>query len=159
MPKSALPNGFHETASGTGTDWDNPVQGWIKKSWFAYGPRATEWWARWRAKPKPLFAIKGKGEWRYEQDGVDEDDHGDMSPLTIVTDDGEWYLTCIQYWCKWHFQIQWPLFIAFHYYFDETPIHPNNYGGKRMIYIRFGARRDADKVYWFPSIFVGLTWN
>lgn len=152
MPKSALPPDFPETAAGTGTDWDNPIQGWIKKSWFAYGPRAKEWWARWREFPFTILALFGKGYSRWETSGGELAVKSVPSPVLLFQPTTV-YLSAIQYWCKWSFQIQWPFFVAFHVYLSD--VGPN----RKMIYVRFGARRDADKVYWFPSLFVGGTWN
>lgn len=157
MPKSALPEGFIQQADGTGTDWDNGIQKYWNKAWFAYGPRATEWWARWRKWPITLFAIRGKGPYRIE---TDLDDHKtDDKRVLFWVKPVFCYLSAIQYWTKWHVAIQWPLQIQAHYYIDEVPEWPDQAGSKRVFYIRLGARRDADMVYWFPSLFIGLQWN
>ena len=158
MPKSALPDGFAETAAGTGTDWDNSLQRWIKKSWFAYGPRATQWWAKWREIPMPLLAIFGPGFSRWETSGGELALRAPNDTLLFYTRPAL-VLSVIQYWAKWSFQIQWPFFIAFHCYIDAMPAYPAKAGDRRVLYFRFGARRDADKVYWFPSFFIGLQWN
>lgn len=175
MPKSALPPWIKEQSAGTGTDWDNPIQKLWNKAWFAYGPRATGW-AKWREWPVTLFAIRSKeGSFRtetetYERDSARQDYHNrtsffmeDNIRLVFWNDKQReitrGYLSAIQYWSKWHIQVQWPFFVAFHYYIDEVPKVGESTANKRVFYFRFGARRDADKVYWFPSIFVGLTWN
>lgn len=177
MPKSALPPWYHEKAAGTGTDWDNPVQGWIKKAWFAYGPRATGW-AKWREFPITLFAVRSEeGTFRietetYERDSSWADWHNRKSfvlennirlvrwPKEEQREIVRGYLSAIQYWSKWHIQIQWPFFVAFHYYIGEVPKYPEKAtANNKVFYFRFGARRDADKVYWWPSLFLGLTWN
>lgn len=168
MPLSALPPWIKDQAEGTTTDWNNSIQKKWKKSWFAYGPRATESWAKWREWPITLFALFGKGPARFEGEGWERDsgfqegarmghlwrfDPAKMKLFRPV------YLSAIQYWAKWHIQIQWPFFIAFHYYIDSVPKYPEPSANKRVFYFRFGCRRDADKVYWFPSIFIGLTFN
>ena len=176
MPKSALPEWYHEKAKGTGTDWDNPIQGWMRKAWFGYGPRASEWWARWREFPITLLAIRSKqGVFRTETEGWTRDSSRSdyHNRVSLFNQDNirlvfweekkreivQGYLSAIQYWTKWHVQIQWPFFVAFHYYIDEVPRYPEKGSNKRVVYFRFGARRDADKTYWFPSLFIGLSWN
>lgn len=162
MPQSALPEGFKIYAAGTGTDWDNPIQRWWNKGWFAYGPRATQWWAKWREFPKVLFARHDKnGLWWYENtDGSRQWNSFGKTPLPVSglgRDDG--YLSAIQYWTKWHIAIMWPFHFQLSYYIDPVPSYPNHAGNARVLYIRFGARRDADKVYWCPDFYVGLQWN
>lgn len=169
MPKSALPPHLDTPEEWKGTDWDVWYQRWMLhiKHWFAFGPRATEWWACWREFPTTLLALKGDGPYRLESsDGNDEFGDGDDRYIgllgwkpTYPYKNERVYLSAIQYWCKWHFQIQWPFFIAFHYYIDDVPKPPERAGDRRVLYFRFGARRDADRVYWFPSLFIGLSWN
>lgn len=156
MPKSALPPGFKDQAAGTNTDWNNSIQKYWRKSWFAYGPRATEWWAKWRELPITVLALFGAGENRWESSGGEFALRAVSRPIFFFKPSFV-YLSAIQYWCRWSFQIQWPFFVAFHFYFDKYQ-DPRTSDGK-MIYIRFGARRDADKVYWFPSFFIGMSWN
>jgi len=158
VPKSALPEGFKDQADGTNTDWNNWFQKYWRRSWFAYGPRATEWWAKWREWPITVFAIRGKGTFRFEDDVRDFSFGYSLRTLRWWAHKDE-YLSAIQYWSKWGFQLQWPFFIAFHYYLDDVPQEPEKGGARRVFYFRFGARRDADKVYWSPSFFIGLTWN
>lgn len=176
---SALPPWIKDHAAGTGTDWDWWGQRWWNRSWFAFGPRATGW-RKWREWPVTVFAIRSKeGVFRtetetYERDSSRADWHNRTSffmenNIRLVFWHGgnakenreitQGYLSAIQYWTKWHVQIQWPFFVAFHYCIDEVPKMGESTANKRVVYFRFGARRDADKVYWFPSIFVGLTWN
>lgn len=147
MPWDALPDHIDTPAEWNGTDWDNKWQRWLLKfkGWFAYGPRSKYWWAKWRKFPIVLFKMKGRGEWRYERDG----------------DITEYYLSVVQYYTRWHFAIQWPFHVSFHVYWRELDVPPRSApnNGKttiaEMLYIRFGARRDSDVVYWFPSIFIG----
>lgn len=155
MTISAMPPWIKDTSDGTNTDWNNGIQRYWKKSWFAYGPRAIEWWARWREYPRTLFAILGDGFTRFETETYERDSSSDIHVSTdgrwyiLNHDFGPYYLSAIQYNLQWHFQIQWPLFVAGHFKITE----------KVIFYFRVGARRDADKVYWFPSFFMGLTWN
>jgi len=170
VPKDSLPERLQDPDNWKNTDADVWYMRWKipLKGLFAYGPRSSKKWARWREFPKTLFAIRGKGAFRFESEGWERDsDFAASSDMkTIVNKNLQItrsflvenyrlykmdpaYLSAIQYWCKWHFQIQWPVFIAFHYRF--------NY--KYTLYFRIGARRDADKVYWFPSFYIGLTFN
>lgn len=144
MPVSALPPGFNNTQHG---DWANiwPFK-YIRPSWTAFGPRASQWWAKWREYPIVLFAYFGKGDARWEESNgafaVRAPNHtiwfynpGNFGPM---------YLSAIQYWCDWHVQLQWPLFFAFHW---KTKT--------RVWYFRIGARRNADRFYDFPSAHFG----
>lgn len=168
MPKSAMPPWIQEKAGGTGTDWDNPFQRWIKKSWFAYGPRATEWFAKWREFPLTLFAYFGEGSIRLETESWERDSASEITyPIRyngaiFFAKFGSFYLSNIQYYTRWGISIQWPLHIIFHYYLRSKDVRevgsPKNERSP-VLFFRFGARRDADKVYWFPSLFLGLTFN
>jgi len=153
-PLDALPVHLQDSDAWKGTDDDNWLMRWrLKcKGWFAYGPRASKWWAKWREIPVCLFKIGGLGYWRWELDGQGE---------AIVREPGD-YLSRIQYWKRWHIQVQWPFFIAFHFYFkaDDVPCPWNEWDTDGMlIYGYFGAHRDADKVYWFPSAYLGRNWK
>lgn len=143
MPWSALPPHINEPNEWDGKDDDDHwYTSWRKqvKGWFAFGPRATEWWARWRELPITLFAVFGPGESRWENDFMAI--RAENAPV-ILFDPTSFYLSRVQYWCKWHIQIQWPLFICVHY-------------GGWMGYI--GFKRDADKVYW-AALYLGRTWK
>lgn len=127
------------------------------KPHIAFGPRDVHWYHRWREFPLTLFAVFGNGLSRWESStGI----LTIKSPAAMVLLYQPWtlYLSRCQYWCKWHFQLQWPLFVAFHYYFDDVPNIPHEADG-RMVYFYFGAKRDADKVYWFPAMFFGFGWK
>jgi hypothetical protein len=140
MPLSALPKDFNNTQTG---DWANiwPFK-YITPSWTAFGPRCTEWWAKWR--PVPIMLL----ERSYPH-----------QPARFETDEFGTYASAIQYWYKWSFQLQWPLFFAAHYYIDPVPAAPMRAGGTRVFFVRIGARRNADGFYDFPSAYVGLQWN
>jgi hypothetical protein len=135
MPWSALPEHLNSPEKWAGTD-DSKVA-WMNwrlkvKGWFAYGPRAKEWWARWRTSPVCLFKIGGTGEWRYETD-----------PFKLIP-----YLSRIQYWKSWHLAVQWPFFISFSLVKKD-----------KVLYMYIGCSYDQDGVYWFPSSFIGKTWK
>ncbi len=160
MPKSALPPRLQTADNWKGTDDDVWYMKWRipLKGLFAYGPLAKETWARWREYPKTLYSIKDSaGKYRYESSVGNECIC--PTPENMMCGDLPMYLSAIQYWSRWSFQIQWPFFIAFHFYFDEVPTYPNHADNKRVFYFRFGARRDADRVYWFPSLYIGGVWN
>lgn len=127
------------------------------KPWTAFGPRATEWWAKWREIPKVLVAVGDKKKWRLEY--TDSSLGEGLTKHPKKPQPTGFYVSTIQYWKKWGLLIQWPLFLAFHFYIDDVPDYPNHDGNTRVLFIRIGARRDADRVYWFPSFFIGLRWN
>lgn len=153
MSWSALPEHLNSPEKWKGTDNDKWWMRWEiqTKGWWAFGPRAKEWWARWREIPIVLFAIKGKGPWRWE-DADSDRELLDYSSGCMANGDltkARWILSRVQYYCQWHFAIQWPLQVTFHIkdrngvpWFVYGPIH-----------------RDADKVYWLLSFFLGHTWK
>ena len=150
MPWSALPEHIDEPEEWKDTDWDNPLQRWMLKikGWFAYGPRATERWAKWRPVPKDLININATRKERVR----------DVTTQTFLS-----YTSVIQYWTRYHLLIQWPFHISFHIYWRKKDVLPQperkDFSIKNMVYFRFGARFDNDQVYWFPAIFIGGDWN
>lgn len=182
MPKSALSQRLLDADNWKGTDDDVWYMRWrIKMKYlFAYGPRATEWWAKWREYPTTLFAIRSKqGVFRTEGETWERDSSFDGAdsrrilvntamPVARIQDIGlitidPGYLSRIQYYTRWHIQIQWPFMIAFHFYFkaSDMPVYgqPRPDTDGKLFFMYIGAHRDADKVYWFPSAFVGLVWK
>lgn len=181
MPLSALPEYLRSKENWKGTDDDVWYMRWrINLKWLiAYGPRATESWAKWRMWPKTIFAIRSKiGAFRLETERDERDSAYDAQDHTIFTFNRNWfmpsndrqsvmvpcYLSAIQYWTRWHLAIQWPFHISFHCYFkkNDIPRYPEKPGSSvdnKLFFFRFGSRRDSDRVYWFPSLFVGLSWN
>lgn len=113
------------------------------KAITAFGPRDVHWIHRWRELPVVLFAVFGPGDSRWEESNG-------LFAIRAKNDPVFWhwpqvvYLSRVQYWCDWHIQVQWPLFICAHWH-------------GWMFYV--GAKRDADKVYWMPSIFIGRIWK
>lgn len=159
MCKEALPEHIDEPSEWTGTDHDNWLFKWFipfKIKYLAFGPRDSHKWHKWREWPLLLFRVGGRGYWRFEDD---------CASSTVWLE--PCYLSRIQYWKRWHFAIQWPFFVSFHFYFRDkyVPNYPHKVtpdglktSGK-LLYFYFGAHRDADKVYWFPSAYIGLAWK
>lgn len=174
--KSALPEHLKSWEAWKGKDDDQHwYTAWRKyiKAWSAFGPRSPHGIAfaftffppfvipvlrKWRNVPKVLFARKKGGAWRFECDGQeDRYDHRD-DPKEFLKDNPGYYLSRNQYWCKEHDAIQWPLFYSFHEYSKAedvlTPGTKEDRDGKiTMIYL--GAKRDADRIFWFIAFYVG----
>lgn len=169
MPKSALPPRLLGAANWKGTDDDVWYMRWRIgfKYLFAYGPRATEWYAKWREYPKTLFALRSKqGFFRTETETWERDtarDGVDSRTVLVNTDMAVYvvepldlvsiypgYLSRVQYYTRWSFQIQWPLMIAAHFYPKAADVpegdkpRPDTDG--KLWFFYFGAHRDADKV-------------
>lgn len=181
MPKSALSDRLNDPENWKGTDDDNWLMRWriYAKGWFAYGPRASEWWAKWREWPKTLFAAKGKdGYFRIETENWERDSAKDClydartllneNLFHVNSDDPHvdvisyGYLSRVQKYTRWSIQIQWPLLIAVHRY--DSPTDVPKYGEQKetdgtLWFFYIGAHRDADKVYWFPSAYIGRNWK
>ena len=142
-----------------GDVWFGRLYKWFNKetkAMTAFGPRANEWWARWREWPITLFAAFGEGNSRWENDFIAL--RSLNKPLFFYnSEDNRFYLSRIQFYCKWSIQLQWPLFFACHWYFKDVR-YTNETDGK-LIFFYVGAKRDADKVYWFPSAYIGLNWK
>ncbi len=152
MPKSALPphlwdveNNFPDD-SQFGDTWYGRIYRWFKKTtktWFVFGPRATEWWARWREWPITLIAFFGEGQTRWENDIIVI--KSTNAPIFLYNSVyNKFYLSRLQSWVKWHFQVQWPLFLTGHVYIKD-----------KMWFAYVGFKRDADKIYWL-SLTVGV---
>jgi len=131
----------------------------VTKTWFAFSYRCTEWWAKWRKYPIVLFGVKGAGPWRFEHEGgyfVEE--NVKFIRLTKLA-----YLSRIQYYTRWHFAIQWPLMISFHFYLraEDVPIYgrprPESDDG---LWFGYWNHYDADNVYWMlTSAYLGKRWK
>lgn len=147
------------------------------KTWFAFSYRCTEPWARWRKFPKVLFAIKSKdGVWRVETDHVENGPTDSAYDARTIFNEGLWhvetgskydiysvgYLSRIQYWCRWHFAIQWPLMVSFHWY--KSPIDVPKYREDKQtdgkLWFAYWNHFDADLVYWMiTSGYIGKNWK
>lgn len=165
MPWDSLPGHIDQPEEWKGTD-DDQVW-WMRwrlkiKGWFAYSYRSKYWWARWRPIPKTLFALRGKGMWRYEDDQGDAMDY----ELKKGRDKRGWYLSRVQYYCRWSIRITWPFFIGVHWYTKPEYV-PKPWNGEplgdtldgKLWNFYIGAARDADRVYWFPSGYMGRNWK
>jgi len=157
MCDKALPEWYPRTARGTGTDWDVRFLRDIPKAWFAYGPRATCWFHKWRKWPKTLIAIRSrKGSFRLETEGWTRDSFEEFlfRKSKIFNRNFEnRYLSRIQKYTPWSFQIQWPFLISGHIYLGQRLLL------QRPLFFYFGFHRDADKTYFGPSAFIGLTFK
>jgi hypothetical protein len=169
MCLKALPKRLQNPDAWKGTDMDNWYQRWILKiPWihglFAYGPRDPHKLECWRMIPKVVMAIGGDGPWRWEHDTLPTLADYDAALRDRSHVRLGYYLSRIQYWKRWHFAIHWPFLITFHFYFKKSSILPVFFNSgssvdKKLFYCYFGAHRDDDIVYWFPSAFIGLTWK
>jgi len=185
MPISAMPEHLNSREeidaafpddSQYGTGLFGRLYRWYQKTtktWFAFSYRCTESWARWRKYPKVLFAIKGKGPFRIETEGwssvyeagylFNEDvwAYQDIDPN--LGEYAEGYLSRIQYYTRWHFAIQWPLMISFHFYpkVEDVPV----YGQPRpeldgKLWFGYWNHFDADLIYWMvTSGYLGKNWK
>lgn len=182
MPRCALPehindpdeieNAFPDD-SQFGGFFGNLWKRWNKatKHIEAFGPRcpkgiAFTYWPpfillkKWREVPTVLFARKGWGYWRFEKDGAEDRLSAVDNPKEFLAkpENAGYYLTRIQPWCRSHWQIQWPLFFCFHKYKDQADVVPVGERADRDGKINIGyigAKRDADKVFWYVAAFLG----
>lgn len=120
------------------TDWRRYV-----KSWFAHDWRKPHWYGSLRRYPVTLFAVFGKGESRWENDFMALRSTNNTVVWYFPPKNG-FYLSRVQYWCDWHIQIQWPLFICWHIKLSKTL----TIGGYA------GVKRDTN-CYWFFAFWLG----
>lgn len=116
---------------------------WSKfiKPHIVFGPRDIHWYHRFREWPITLLALFGEGQARFENDILAIKS---LAKPIIWYDSSfnKFYLSRIQYWTKWHIQIQWPLFLGFSFYRNDQ---------FWMGYL--GFKRDADKIYILGAFF------
>ncbi len=128
----------------------------LVRPWEVFGPRSRFWWARWRSTPIVLFAAKGEGRWRMENDEIDIG----LNDRRKTEGWPNWYLSRIQYWTRWHIAVKWPLQITGHIYWRkaDVPKFPDrpekDLGITRLFYFYVPIHRDADKTY-LVSFFIG----
>jgi len=172
MPWDALPdelNPYKNPNAWKGTDDDTWGWRWrIKiKGWFAYGPLSKHWWAKWREYPITLLAFFGKGQTRLEDSLTTHDVMWHNGPIVWfdpakMKSAPKLFLSRVQYYARWHFQVQWPLYVGFHFYprKQDVPVAPNhaNTDGK-IGFFYLGAHRDGTPAYWFPSAYFGRNWK
>lgn len=171
MPWDALPQNLSRPHDWDGKDHDKVwYTRWVKyvKGWFAMSYRSRFAWARWRNTPRILFAYFGKGDARLEsdRDGETTASNGlwywrnDISKPEL----GSMYVSRVQYWCRWHLAVQWPLQVTFHIYWRAAdvpvwPHRPADLGIKKLLFVYGPTHRDADKVYWIFSFYIGGQWK
>lgn len=166
MPRCALPehlndpneieNAFPDDSQYKG--FFGRIYRWYNKktkTWFAFSHRC-EGWLKWRKYPIVLVAIGGKGLWRYEGEA------GELCWASASAPPGR-YLSRIQYYKRWHFSIQWPLIVTFHFYpkAADVPVYgqprPDSDG---KLWFAYWNHFDADLVYWMiTSGYVGRNWK
>lgn len=172
MPKSALPlelqdveNHFPDDDAFNGVPVFGKLYRWYQKTtktWFCFSYRCTGL-AKWRKYPKILFGIKGKGPWRYENGDPESFGVVSASEVLINSTPINAYLSRVQYYTRWHFAIQWPLMVSFHFYFKASSVpiegQPMPDTDNKLFYF-YWNHFDADLVYWMlTSIYAGLTWK
>ena len=124
------------------------------------------WWAlwpiypvlrKWRPKPFVVFAVCGKGSWRLEKlSGGQASCPGKRFFLENL--DGEYYLSRIQPWTRWHFAILWPLSIQFRVFFKKGDVLGTGLNGDtdgKSFFTYLLTHFDGDWIYWCPSAYVG----
>lgn len=150
MCREALPKHIDEASEWAGTDHDTWWMRWfipLKLKYCVFGPRDSHKWHKWREWPLCVFFLRGEGYTRLEDDKRDK--RSTKKKLVMEqSSEAKGYVSRIQKWCKWHVQLQWPLFFACHINIKGKPL-----------YFYLGAHRDADKVYWIPSAYIGLKWK
>lgn len=180
MPISAMPEHLNSEEEIDGafpddeqfgtTTWYGRLYRWYNKSTktlFAFSYRCHEWWAKTHLYPKVLFAVKGKGPFRFENE---MGDYVGEHPRSNTVAGG--YLSRIQYYTRWHFAIQltvWskiPLIvpmISFHWYpkAADVPVvdQPRpELDGK--LWFGYWGHFDADLVHWLiTSGYLGRNWK
>jgi len=185
----SLPDHLKSIEAWKGTDHDNWLFRWfipLKLKYLCFDPRDTHKRHKWREWPITLFAIKSiGGVFRIETEVLDTVKYRDVSVESAYDENvivnehtlyaevptgnpgytcfTQGYLSRIQYYTRWHIQFQWPFFVAFHFYFKAKDVpeygKPRPETDGKLFYSYFGAHRDADKVYWIPSAYVGLNWK
>jgi hypothetical protein len=126
---------------------------------------------KWRLMPTVIFAMKGKGPWRLEStdskiivpmDGLPNPTFFprlETSAASIMT---PFYLSRVQRWTRWHFQLCWPFLVAGHFYFKAedvpTPEKEHDTDGQLLNAYR-GWHRDEDEIFWGDGGFAGTVWK
>ena len=179
--KSALPKHLQSWEAWVGKDDDDHwYTRWRKyvKAWSAFGPRSPKGIAfafilfppfiipvlrKWREFPIVLVALSGGGPLRWESTDGSRESIGESQNVAFIKNakdpEGQQvFLSRVQLWCRWHIQIQWPLFFCFHFYKNKNDILP--LGDKvdrdgKLFMAYWGAKRDADRVFWFVARYIG----
>jgi hypothetical protein len=175
MPRCALPEHLNDPDEIENAFPDDSQYGSLWKRWNkmvkpieAWGPRcpkgiAFSMWPpwilsrKWRENPIVLLAQRGPGYWRLEKDGAPDIVTADKLS-DAMKEHPDYYLSRNQYYCRSHWQISWPLFFCWHKYDATAQVmalgtREDKDGQITMGYI--GAKRDADKVFWWIAAFFG----
>lgn len=172
MPKEALPDHLRfdlNPDAWKGTDnasWLMRLKKRIQTV-FAGSHRVPKGFWKFREFPTTIFTVRGKGAFRLESSTGDQV-YRDNDPRyrgliwwepTDPDQKGRVYLSRIQIWCRWHFAIQYPLFIQGHVFWRERDIVPwpdyqSDFGISKYFSFQAGWKRDSDGVSW-PTVFIG----
>jgi hypothetical protein len=188
MPRCALPDHINEKEEiESAFPDDSQYKGFFGRLWRkwnkatkhieAWGPRcpkgiAFTYWPpflllrKWREFPIVLFAFSGGGPLRWERTDGSKDSAGESQNLIWVTsahdpEGKQVFLTRVQLWCRWHVQLQWPLFFCFHWYKTDADVIPAGEKADRdgkLWNFYIGAKRDGD-CYWYLAFFIGRNWK
>lgn len=112
---------------------------------------------KWRDKPFVLVAVCGRGSWRLEKlsGGVAS------APERFFFFDalpGEYYLSRIQTWSRWHVALIWPLGLQWHFYPNAKDVLGTglNKDVDGKLWGFYGPEHfDGDWIHWYPSAFFG----
>jgi hypothetical protein len=130
--------------------------GW---SWWYLFPIAVLPVARrWRLLPTTVWAIRGPGLWRYES----TDSKEIVASESLHLQPEKFYLSRVQYWCRWHFAIQWPLCLQFHVYYKPSNVlkfQEQRDTDGQLLFLYRGWHRDEDEIYWGDGGFIGTGWK
>lgn len=165
MPWDALPEHLNSPEKWKGTDNDTWYARWTLqiKGWFAMGPRASEWWAKWPFPPKEVFKIGGAGPWRYEW--VSDPFVPGVNPDVTF----QWrILSRCQYYKRWALTVSrvWIFpFVTLHWYWRAKDVPPkeggwvNNFDITKLVFMYGPFHWDADLIYWILSFYLGGQWK
>lgn len=172
MPWDALPEHLNSPEKWKGTDNDTWYARWTLqiKGWFAMGPRAKEWWAKWSFPPVEVFKIGGAGPWRYEvipaTFGADGQNLLDLKADPL--DYGVRVLSRCQYFKRWAFTVSrvwfFPL-VTLHWYWRAKDVPTgdkpwvNDFDITKLVFMYGPFHWDADIIYWILSFYLGGQWK
>lgn len=126
--------------------------------WYFFPLLILPVFKQWRYMPMTIAGYYGNGWVRYESD---EHENGNShagwifwhEPFVILPTGARipGYISRVQYWCRWHVALHWPLLITAHLYPNAgNVLKPGERGqtdGKVYSFYR-GWHRDGDRLYW-----------
>lgn len=167
MTLSVLPERLRDKQAWIKTDqhvWYKWFWFQLKLKYFTFGPRAKEWWARFREYPITLIGLFGEGYSRWESSSGDKQDKGDVGLMLVANEEKMgMYLSRIQPWSRYAIFINWPLFFHFHVFYKQRDVlkYPetktNHLNIGKYFEVAFGFKRDGDLVYWLTAYIGGRT--